>query len=71
MNPPLKLAEWLAAPRPADTPMTYLDATAYDDFAAFAAAFAARYRGRVQYLIVGNEANLSFEWGYRTTTPQG
>ena len=55
--------------RPADTPMTYLDATAYDDFATFAAAFAARYRGRVQYLIVGNEPNLSFEWGYRATQP--
>ncbi len=54
--------------RPADTPLTYLDASAYDDFAAFAAAFAARYRGRVGYLIVGNEPNLSFEWGYRATT---
>ena len=54
--------------RPADTPLTYLDAGAYDDFAAFAAAFAARYRGRVGYLIVGNEPNLSFEWGYRATT---
>ena len=56
--------------RLADTPMTYLDATAYDDFAVFAAAFAARYRGQVQYLIVGNEPNLSFEWGYRATTPE-
>lgn len=55
--------------RPADTPMTYLDADAYDAFAAFAAVFAERYRGRVDYLIVGNEPNLSFEWGYRTTTP--
>ena len=25
MNPPLKLAEWLAAPRPADTPIAWLD----------------------------------------------
>ena len=54
--------------RPADTPLTYLDESAYDDFAAFAAAFADRYRGRVDYLIVGNEPNLSFEWGYRPTT---
>ncbi len=58
--------EWA---RPEDTPLTYLDATAYDDFAAFAAAFAARYRGKVGYLIVGNEPNLSYEWGYRQTTP--
>ncbi|HZD11047.1 MAG TPA: hypothetical protein VE553_06870, partial [Candidatus Binatia bacterium] len=58
--------EWA---RPKDTPLTYLDETAYDDFAAFAAAFAARYRGKVNYLIVGNEPNLSYEWGYRQTTP--
>lgn len=56
--------------RPPDTSLHYLDEEAYDDFAAFAAAFAARYRGQVDYLIVGNEPNLSFEWGYRTTTPQ-
>lgn len=58
--------EWA---RPEDTPLTYLDETAYDDFAAFAASFAARYRGKVGYLIVGNEPNLSYEWGYRQTTP--
>ncbi len=56
--------------RPPETPLTYLDSDAYDDFAAFAAAFAARYAGDVEYLIVGNEPNLSFEWGYRVTTPQ-
>ncbi|MFW6063345.1 MAG: hypothetical protein ACOC9V_04140 [Chloroflexota bacterium] len=59
--------EWA---RPEDTPLTYLDETAYDDFAAFAAAFARRYRGQVGYLIVGNEPNLSYEWGYRSTTPE-
>lgn len=56
--------------RPPDTPLTYLDRDAYGDFAAFAAAFASRYRGKVDYLIVGNEPNLSFEWGYRAATPQ-
>lgn len=56
--------------RPPDTPLTYLDATAYDDFAAFTAAFVERYRGRVNHIIVGNEPNLSYEWGYRRTTPQ-
>ena len=59
--------EWA---RPADTPMTYLDHDAYDDFAAFAAAFATRYRGTVDTIIVGNEPNLSFEWGYRPATAQ-
>lgn len=55
--------------RPPDTPLTYLDAGAYDDFAAFAAAFAARYGDRLHAIIVGNEPNLSYEWGYRPTTP--
>jgi polysaccharide biosynthesis protein PslG len=55
--------------RPPDTPLNYLDANAYDDFAQFAAAFAARYEGKVTHLIIGNEPNLSFEWGYRSTTP--
>ncbi len=55
--------------RPPDTPLTYLDEDAYDDFAAFAAAFAERYRDQVGYLIIGNEPNLSYEWGYRSTAP--
>lgn len=55
--------------RPHDTPIAYLDDTAYEAFARFAAAFAQRYQGKVDYLIVGNEPNLSREWGYRQTTP--
>lgn len=54
--------------RPADTPLNYLDESAYDDFAVFATAFAERYEGKVSHIIVGNEPNLSFEWGYRQTT---
>lgn len=54
--------------RPPDTALTYLDQGSYDDFAAFAAAFATRYEGRVSGIIVGNEPNLSYEWGYRPTT---
>ena len=55
--------------RPPDTPLTYLDRESYDAFAAFAAAFASRYEDSVELIIVGNEPNLSFEWGYRPTTP--
>lgn len=54
--------------RPPDTPLNYLAAESYDDFARFAAAFAARYEGRLHAIIVGNEPNLAFEWGYRETT---
>lgn len=56
--------------RPPDTPLAYLDETGYEAFAAFSAEFAARYRGKVDYIIVGNEPNLSYEWGYRSTVPQ-
>jgi hypothetical protein len=56
--------------RPPDTPLTYLDEDAYEDFAAFAAAFAERYKGKVDYLVIGNEPNLSYEWGYRPTTAE-
>lgn len=56
--------------RPPDTPLNYLDADSYEAFAAFTAAFVARYQGKVPYIIIGNEPNLSYEWGYRVTTPQ-
>ncbi|KAA3656218.1 MAG: hypothetical protein DWQ04_31735 [Chloroflexi bacterium] len=59
--------EWA---RPEDTSLNYLDADGYDDFAVFAAAFAKRYQGKVSHIIIGNEPNLSFEWGYRITTPE-
>ncbi|MGD1994388.1 MAG: beta-galactosidase [Anaerolineae bacterium] len=54
-----------------ETTLTYLDADHYDDFADFVAAFVARYRGRVDHVIVWNEPNLSFEWGYRPVDPEG
>ncbi len=56
--------------RPEETPLNYLDSDSYDAFADFAVAFAKRYEGKVTHIIVGNEPNLSFEWGYRPTTPQ-
>jgi len=55
--------------RPSDTPLTYLDEDSYQDFAEFAARFAERYQCKVTHIIVGNEPNLSYEWGYRPTTP--
>lgn len=54
-----------------ETTLTYLDSGHYDDFAAFVAAFVARYRGRVNHVIIWNEPNLSFEWGYRPVDPLG
>jgi polysaccharide biosynthesis protein PslG len=64
--------EW-ARPDPEEQPttFTYLDRDHYDDFARYVAAFAAHFRGRVQYIIIWNEPNISLEWGYRPVDPEG
>jgi GH35 family endo-1,4-beta-xylanase len=57
--------------RPKYSPNLYLDETGYDDFARFAAEFARHFRGRVKYIVVWNEPNLSQEWGFRPVDPVG
>lgn len=57
--------------RPEETTFTYLDAEGYEAFADFVAAFVGRYRGRVDHVIIWNEPNLGFEWGYRPVDPAG
>lgn len=37
----------------------------YDEFADFVATFATRYAADVSHLVIWNEPNLAFEWGYR------
>jgi GH35 family endo-1,4-beta-xylanase len=58
--------EWA---RPAKTSHLYLDEAGYPAFADFVAAFARHFRGRVRYIIIWNEPNLSQEWGYRAPDP--
>ena len=58
--------EWA---RPPDTSPLYLDEERYSDFGRYAAEFAARYAGRVQYIIVWNEPNLALEWGFAAVDP--
>lgn len=53
------------------TTLTHLTPSYYDEFATFVAAFVKRYRGRVDHVIVWNEPNLSFEWGYQPVDPEG
>jgi len=60
--------EWARPPR---ANHLYLDEAGYDDFARFAAAFAEHFQGRVRYLIIWNEPNLSQEWGFRPVDPAG
>lgn len=56
-------------PKKQETTNTYLDAAGYIDFANFVAVFTARYKEDVQHIIIWNEPNLSFEWGYRPVDP--
>jgi polysaccharide biosynthesis protein PslG len=58
--------EWA---RPDDATDRFLDPDRYDDFARYAAAFAARYGDTVRYLVIWNEPNLTFEWGSRSPDP--
>ncbi len=44
---------------------------AYPDFANYVAAFAARYAGTADEIIIWNEPNLAFEWGYESVDPAG
>jgi len=60
-----------ARPDPAvqETTDTYLDPERYAAFADFVAAFVRRYGQTVRHIIIWNEPNLSFEWGYRPVDP--
>ncbi|NOZ05571.1 MAG: hypothetical protein GXP41_04350 [Chloroflexi bacterium] len=59
--------EWA---RPPDTTFRYLDESGYESYADFVYAFVEHFRGRVQFIIIWNEPNLSFEWGYRPPDPK-
>lgn len=60
-----------ARPDPDDqeTTFTYLGPDRYVDFANFVGAFLDRYKASVTHVIIWNEPNLSFEWGYRPVDP--
>ena len=60
-----------ARPSASDSPTTLntLPEESFDDFAHYAGAFAVRYRDAVHNIIIWNEPNLSFEWGYRPVDP--
>lgn len=49
--------------------LNYLPDESFEDFARFAGAFAARYKGRIDHIIIWNEPNLNFEWGERPPDP--
>ena len=58
--------EWA---RPPDSSPLYLDEEHFEDFGRYAAEFARRYAGRVEYMIIWNEPNLALEWGFADVDP--
>jgi len=64
--------EW-ARPDPElqPTTFTYLDQEHYPAFAEYVQAFVEHFRGRVDYVVIWNEPNISLEWGYRPVDPEG
>jgi hypothetical protein len=54
-----------------DATLNYLPETSFADFADFAGVFAERYADEVDAIIIWNEPNLAFEWGFRDVDPEG
>lgn len=61
--------EWARRQSGIETTLNFLPETSYQDFSEFVAAFAARYANTIDHIIIWNEPNLSFEWGYRPVVP--
>jgi hypothetical protein len=57
--------------RPRDSAPSYLDESRYQYFAEFVARFVTHFKGRIKYVIIWNEPNVNFEWGYQGVSPEG
>ncbi|MDE3090229.1 MAG: hypothetical protein KGJ80_12675, partial [Chloroflexota bacterium] len=57
--------------RPRDSVTSYLDEAHLPYFASFVARFVAHFKGRIRYIVIWNEPNVNFEWGYRPVDPAG
>lgn len=55
--------------RPKGSVTSMLDESNFVDFGDFVAAFAQRFKGQVDYIIIWNEPNTNFEWGERPVDP--
>jgi len=53
------------------TTLNTLPEVAFADFADFVAQVATRYVGTIDQIIIWNEPNLAFEWGYQNVDPAG
>jgi hypothetical protein len=55
--------------RPEETTQRYLGEDRFVELADFVYAFVSHFGERVPYVIIWNEPNLSFEWGFRPVDP--
>ncbi len=62
--------DW-ARPHPTgqDTTFNYIDETGYKAMGDFVYAFVRHFAGRIHAVIIWNEPNLTFEWGFRPVDP--
>ncbi|MCS7286636.1 MAG: beta-galactosidase [Anaerolineae bacterium] len=56
--------------RPKESAFSYLDEKNFEDFGDFVYAFVDHFRGKINYIIIWNEPNISLEWGYRPVDPE-
>jgi hypothetical protein len=55
--------------RPNGSVTSYLDEAHYPMFANFVREFVTHFKGRIKYVVIWNEPNTNFEWGYRPVDP--
>lgn len=54
----------------ADASLTDLEPDRFWDFSHFVEEFAGHYRDDIDHIIIWNEPNLAYEWGYQEVLPQ-
>jgi polysaccharide biosynthesis protein PslG len=55
----------------APTVDTYLPYQRFEDFGDYVYAFVTHFKGRLRYIVIWNEPNLTLEWGFRPVDPEG
>lgn len=53
-----------------DASLTHLTPDRFYDFGHFVGEFAHHYRDEIDHIIIWNEPNLAYEWGYQEVLPQ-
>ena len=64
--------DW-ARENPGDPPTvnTFLPGDRFDEFGEYVFHSVSHFKGRVRYIIIWNEPNVTLEWGFRPVDPEG